>query len=107
MLGNVTDAIVNVDEFRIHANYDGSMDKTKTDLYLHFVNRIDHSILDVDEILRVIDQNTEKLDLLFKVTICGERNIWENITKLKTFRGMHKLPLHYVVCVGIKDIEIC
>lgn len=81
VLGNVTDAIVNVDEFRIHANYDGSMDKTKTDLYLHFVNKIDHSILDVDEVLRVIDQNTERLDLLFKVTICEENNKLEALRK--------------------------
>ncbi|CAG9863718.1 unnamed protein product [Phyllotreta striolata] len=66
VLGNVTGAIVNVDEFRVHANHDGSIDKTRTDLYLHLVNRADNSILEVDEVLKLIDQNTEKLDQLFK-----------------------------------------
>jgi cadherin 23 len=67
ILGNVTGAIVNVDEFRVHANHDGSIDKTRTDLYLHLVDRRDNSIIEVDEVLRLVDQNTEKLDGLFKV----------------------------------------
>nr|XP_023023050.1 cadherin-23 [Leptinotarsa decemlineata] len=66
ILGNVTGAIVNVDEFRVHANHDGTVDKTRTDLYLHLVDRNDNSILEVDEVLRLVDQNTEKLDDLFK-----------------------------------------
>lgn len=66
ILGNVTGAIVNVDEFRVHANHDGSIDKTRTDLYLHLVDRRDNSIIEVDEVLRLVDQNTEKLDELFK-----------------------------------------
>ncbi|KAJ8911026.1 hypothetical protein NQ315_016595 [Exocentrus adspersus] len=66
VLGNVTGAIVNIDEFRVHANHDGTIDKTRTDLYLHLVNRKDNSILEVDEVLRLVDQNTEKLDNLFK-----------------------------------------
>ncbi|RZC35307.1 cadherin-23 [Asbolus verrucosus] len=66
ILGNVTGAIVNVDEFRVHANHDGSIDKTRTDLYLHLVDRRDNSIIEVDEVLRLVDQNTEKLDGLFK-----------------------------------------
>ncbi|XP_015840656.1 cadherin-23 isoform X2 [Tribolium castaneum] len=66
ILGNVTGAIVNVDEFRVHANHDGSVDKTRTDLYLHLVDRRDNSIIEVDEVLRLVDQNTEKLDELFK-----------------------------------------
>ncbi|XP_023311794.1 cadherin-23 [Anoplophora glabripennis] len=66
VLGNVTGAIVNIDEFRVHANHDGTVDKTRTDLYLHLVNRNDNSILEVDEVLRLVDQNTEKLDDLFK-----------------------------------------
>nr|CAH7720091.1 unnamed protein product [Callosobruchus chinensis] len=67
VLGNVTGAIVNVDEFRVHANHDGTVDKTRTDLYLHLVDRNDNSILEVEEVLRLVDQNTEKLDPLFKV----------------------------------------
>uniref|UniRef100_A0AAR5PBK0 Cadherin domain-containing protein n=1 Tax=Dendroctonus ponderosae TaxID=77166 RepID=A0AAR5PBK0_DENPD len=65
-LGNVTGAIVNIDEFRIHANHDGTVDKTRTDLYLHLVDRQDNSILEVADVLRLVDQNTEKLDDLFK-----------------------------------------
>ncbi|XP_066601612.1 cadherin-23 [Prorops nasuta] len=65
-LGNVTGAIVNVDEYKIHENHDGSVDRTKTDLYLHLVNRRDNSILEVTEVLEVIDRNIEKLDDLFK-----------------------------------------
>ena len=58
---------MNVDEFRVHANHDGTIDKTRTDLYLHLVDRRDNSIIEVDEVLRLVDQNTEKLDGLFKV----------------------------------------
>ncbi|KAK9745916.1 Cadherin domain [Popillia japonica] len=76
ILGNVTGSTVNVDEFRVHVNQDGSIDKTRTDLYfyyktrtdlyLHLVDRADHSILEVDQVLKLIDKNTEKLDTLFK-----------------------------------------
>lgn len=45
------------------------MDKTKTDLYLHLVNKRDNSIVEVPDVLRLIDQNVEKLDFLFKVRI--------------------------------------
>lgn len=67
-LSNVTDAIVNVDDFKTHENRDGSVDKTKTDLYLHLVNKLDNSIVEVPDVLRLIDQNVEKLDNLFKVS---------------------------------------
>lgn len=66
-MSNVTNAIVNVDDFKVHENKDGSVDKTKTDLYMHLVDRKDNSIFEVDEVLRLIDQNIEKLDYLFKV----------------------------------------
>lgn len=67
MLGNVTGAIINVDEFKVHENQDGSVDKTRTDLYLHFVDCRDHSIMEVTGVLHLIDQNIEQLDKLFKV----------------------------------------
>lgn len=57
---------MNVDEYKIHENQDGSVDRTRTDVYLHFVNRQDHSILEVSQVLQVIDHNIEKLDSLFK-----------------------------------------
>ncbi|CAG5108412.1 Similar to Cdh23: Cadherin-23 (Mus musculus) [Cotesia congregata] len=66
ILGNVTGAIVNVDEYKVHENQDGSVDRTRTDLYLHLVNRRDNSILDVSEVLELVDRNIEKLDGLFK-----------------------------------------
>lgn len=63
----MTGAIINVDEFKVHENQDGSVDKTRTDLYLHFVDRRDHSIMEVTRVLHLIDQNIERLDKLFKV----------------------------------------
>lgn len=66
-LANVTGAIVNIDDFRVHENKDGSVDGTKTDLYLHLVNGKDHSVLEVDEVLTLVDKNIEQLDSLFKV----------------------------------------
>ncbi|XP_069185641.1 cadherin-23 isoform X4 [Procambarus clarkii] len=65
-LGNVTGAIVNVDDFRVHENHDGTVDKTKTDLYLHLVDRNDNSVLEVKQVLAMIDKNVEYLDNLFK-----------------------------------------
>jgi cadherin 23 len=62
----VTGAIVNVDEYKTHENQDGSVDRTRTDLYLHLVNREDNSILEVSQVLELVDRNIEKLDALFK-----------------------------------------
>ena len=67
VLGNITKSIVNVDEFKVHVNDEGLADKTRTDVYLHFVNEEDNSILEVDTVLRLIDANIESLDQLFKV----------------------------------------
>ncbi|XP_046612201.1 cadherin-23 isoform X1 [Neodiprion virginianus] len=66
VLGNVTGAIVNVDDYKIHENQDGSVDRTRTDLYIHLVNRQDNSILEVSDVLALVDRNIEKLDSLFK-----------------------------------------
>jgi len=63
---NVTGSIVNVDEFKVHENKDGSVDNTKTDLFLHFVNKNDNSVIDVNHVLNIVDQNIEKLDGVFK-----------------------------------------
>lgn len=69
MLGNVTGAIVNADDYKVHVNNDGTVDKTRTDLYLHLVDKRNNSIMDVAEALRRVDLNIEKLDALFKVCI--------------------------------------
>lgn len=65
-MSNVTNAIVNIDEYKIHENKDGTVDRTKTDLYLHLVDRKDNSIIEVSDVLRLVDQNIEQLDDLFK-----------------------------------------
>ncbi|CAB3223205.1 unnamed protein product [Arctia plantaginis] len=65
-LARVTNSVVNIDDLRVHENKDGSVDNTKTDLYLHLVNREDHSVLDVEQVLKLVDQNIEYLDELFK-----------------------------------------
>uniref|UniRef100_A0A2A4J8L9 Cadherin domain-containing protein n=1 Tax=Heliothis virescens TaxID=7102 RepID=A0A2A4J8L9_HELVI len=65
-LARVTDSVVNVDDLRVHENKDGSVDNTKTDLYLHLVNGQDHSVLEVDQVLKLVDKNIEQLDDLFK-----------------------------------------
>lgn len=65
-MSNVTKAIVNIDDFKVHENKDGTVDRTKTDLYLHLVDRKDNSIIEVSDVLRLVDQNIEQLDVLFK-----------------------------------------
>ncbi|XP_013175482.1 PREDICTED: cadherin-23 [Papilio xuthus] len=65
-LAHVTQSVVNVDDLRVHENKDGSVDHTKTDLYLHLVNKEDHSVLEVDQVLKLVDNNIEQLDSLFK-----------------------------------------
>ncbi|KAH8267311.1 hypothetical protein KR018_005727 [Drosophila ironensis] len=65
-LGNITESIVNIDEIKVHENKDGSVDKTKTDLYMHLVEREDNSIYEVGEVLKLIDSHIESLDGLFK-----------------------------------------
>lgn len=67
-MSNVTGAIVNVDECKVHENKDGRVDKTRSDLYLHFVNSHDNSVMEVTNVLRLVDENVEQLDDLFKVT---------------------------------------
>ncbi|XP_017844659.1 cadherin-23 [Drosophila busckii] len=65
-LSNITESIVNIDEIKVHENKDGSVDKTKTDLYMHLVEREDNSIYEVSEVLKLIDTHIESLDELFK-----------------------------------------
>lgn len=62
----MTNAIVNIDDFKVHENKDGTVDRTKTDLYLHLVDRKDNSIIEASDVLRLVDQNIEQLDDLFK-----------------------------------------
>lgn len=66
-LASVVAAVVNIDDLRVHENKDGSVDNTKTDLYMHLVDGQDHSVLEVEQVLQLIDRNIESLDYLFKV----------------------------------------
>lgn len=65
----------------MHENKDGRVDKTRSDLYLHFVNPNDNSIMDVSNVLRLIDENIELLDDLFKVRLTF--NVLAKISKTK------------------------
>ncbi|KAI8422689.1 hypothetical protein MSG28_006460 [Choristoneura fumiferana] len=65
-LAQVSESVVNIDDLRVHENKDGSVDNTKTDLYLHLVNGQDHSVLEVNQVLQLVDKNIEQLDDLFK-----------------------------------------
>jgi len=67
-LGNITGARVNADmsSFRFHENADGSVDRTKTDFFIHFVQPDKNIVLEVAEVLRLIDLKIEELDELFK-----------------------------------------
>ncbi|CAG7830108.1 unnamed protein product [Allacma fusca] len=67
VLSNVTGVVVNVDEnFKFHENRDGSVDKTKTDFYIHLVHPQENAVLEVNQVLKLIDLNIEDLDELFK-----------------------------------------
>jgi cadherin 23 len=66
-LSNITGAIVNSDaSFKYHENRDGSVDKTKTDFYIHLVHPQQNVVLEAEEVLKLIDLNIEELDDLFK-----------------------------------------
>lgn len=52
--------------FKYHENRDGSVDKTKTDFYIHLVHPDQNIVLEADEVLKLIDLNIEELDDLFK-----------------------------------------
>ena len=66
MLAKATGAIVNVDHLKVHGNQDGSVDKTKTDVLLHFVHPDNNTVMDVHDILRRLDYKTSELDPFFK-----------------------------------------
>ncbi|KAG9510252.1 Protocadherin Fat 4, partial [Fragariocoptes setiger] len=66
VFGNITGAIVNIDSYKYYENHDGTVDKKKTNLFLHFVNADDNTIIDVDKVLALIDKNLDYLDELYK-----------------------------------------
>lgn len=66
VLADITTSIVNVDQIKVHENFDGTIDKTKTDVLLHFVNPEDNTIIEAGEVIQALDYNTEQLDPFFK-----------------------------------------
>ncbi len=66
VLSDVTGAVVNADAFKTHENRDGTMDKTKTDVLLHFVDPRDNRVMEAGDVLRLIDYRTEELAEAFK-----------------------------------------
>ena len=66
ILSKITQSIVNVDQIKVHENPDGSVDKTKTDVLLHFVNANDNTIIEALDVIQSLDYNTEQLDPFFK-----------------------------------------
>jgi len=70
-LENITGLIVNIDEIRVHQSSLGAIDKTKSDLYLHFVYPENNSVIEAEDVLKMLDSNVEKLDGVFKVNMYG------------------------------------
>ncbi|XP_053680882.1 cadherin-23 [Anopheles nili] len=66
ILSNVSGCIVNIDEIRLHENPDGSVDRTKSDMFMHLVDQKNNSVLEVHQVLQLLDKHVEKLDRLFK-----------------------------------------
>lgn len=67
-LSNVTGLRVNCDmsSFRFHENAEGTIDRTKTDFFIHFVHPERNDVLEVEEALHLIDLKIEELDSLFQ-----------------------------------------
>ena len=72
-LSDVTTSTVNVDSFRVHKTGGGRVDVTKSDLFLHFVDQDDKSVINVDRVLDILDRNVHKLNKPFKVRV----TVWE------------------------------
>ena len=66
-MSQATGAIVNVDHLKVHVNAaDGSVDKTKTDILLHFVHPDNNTVMEVADTLKAIDLKAVELDPFFK-----------------------------------------
>jgi len=44
-------ALVSADAYRVHENSDGSLDKTKTDVLVHFVDPRNYSVMEAAEVI--------------------------------------------------------
>ncbi|KAK6628109.1 hypothetical protein RUM44_010591 [Polyplax serrata] len=106
-LKDITGAVVNIDEVKVHENKEGLVDNTKTDLYLHFVNQQDNSIIDVHDVLHIVDQNIEKLDGLFKDFNVLDTQPSEALRLTKEKESEHMMwLLGVIIFLGIMQILV-
>uniref|UniRef100_A0A3Q0R7E9 Cadherin-related 23 n=1 Tax=Amphilophus citrinellus TaxID=61819 RepID=A0A3Q0R7E9_AMPCI len=66
LLSNITGAIVNLDDIQFHVDKKGKVNYVQTDMLIHVVNSQTNTILDVERVIQVIDENKEQLRNLFR-----------------------------------------
>ncbi|XP_039477829.1 cadherin-23 [Oreochromis aureus] len=66
LLSNITGAIVNLDEIQRHVDKKGTVNNEQTDMFIHVVNNQANTILDVERVIQMIDENKEQLRNLFR-----------------------------------------
>ncbi|XP_028278698.1 cadherin-23 [Parambassis ranga] len=66
LLSNITGAIVNLDDIQFHVDKKGRVSYAQTDMLIHVVNNMTNTILDVERVIQMIDENMEQLRNLFR-----------------------------------------
>uniref|UniRef100_A0A3B4TJP7 Cadherin-23 n=1 Tax=Seriola dumerili TaxID=41447 RepID=A0A3B4TJP7_SERDU len=66
LLSNITGAIVNLDDIQFHVDKKGRVNYAQTDMLIHVVNNQTSTILDVERVIQMIDENKEQLRNLFR-----------------------------------------
>uniref|UniRef100_A0A087Y9L4 Cadherin-related 23 n=1 Tax=Poecilia formosa TaxID=48698 RepID=A0A087Y9L4_POEFO len=66
LLSNITGAIVNLDDIQFHVDKKGRVSYSQTDMLIHVVNNQTNTILDVERVIQMIDENKEQLRSLFR-----------------------------------------
>ncbi|XP_047207566.1 cadherin-23-like isoform X2 [Girardinichthys multiradiatus] len=66
LLSNITGAIVNLDDIQFHVDKKGRVSYAQTDMLIHVVNNQTNTILDVERVIQMIDENKEQLRSLFR-----------------------------------------
>ncbi|XP_055358213.1 cadherin-23 isoform X2 [Betta splendens] len=66
LLSNITGAIVSLDDIQFHVDKKGKVSYDQTDMLIHVVNNQTNTILDVERVIQMIDENKEQLRNLFR-----------------------------------------
>ncbi|XP_034464114.1 cadherin-23 isoform X1 [Hippoglossus hippoglossus] len=66
LLSNITGATVNLDDIQFHVDKKGRVNYAQTDIMIHVVNNQTNTILDVERVIQMIDENKEQLRSLFR-----------------------------------------